>query len=131
MEDVTDAVFRRLWDELGISYTRFIRTTSPEHASAVRRMLLHAQDAGYIYKSFYEGRYCVYDNLYVTDNTEPIDCPLCGRPAACSLSARPSLIIGQDRSTRTCVTRWTWGTPPAEHRAGVLPRAPHRVKSLG
>ena len=32
-------------------------------------------------KTFYEGRYCVFDNLYVTDNTDPVDCPLCGRPA--------------------------------------------------
>ncbi len=32
-------------------------------------------------RRFYEGRYCVFDNLYVTDTTEPVDCPLCGRPA--------------------------------------------------
>ena len=79
--DRNSAVFRALWDELGISYTRFIRTTSGEHLRAVRRLLLRARDTGYIYKSFYEGRYCVHDNLYVTDNTDPVDCPLCGRPA--------------------------------------------------
>ena len=28
-----------------------------------------------------KGRYCVFDNLYVTDSAEPADCPLCGRPA--------------------------------------------------
>ena len=44
-------------------------------------MLLKARDAGYIYKKFYRGRYCVFDNLYVTDTTDPADCPLCGRPA--------------------------------------------------
>jgi methionyl-tRNA synthetase len=79
--DRYSAVFRNLWNELGISYTHFIRTTSPEHQRAVRRLLLRARDAGYIYKGFYQGRYCVYDNLYVSDSTDPIDCPVCGRPA--------------------------------------------------
>ena len=79
--DRYSAVFRNLWNELGISYTHFIRTTSPEHLRAVRRLLLRARDAGYIYKGFYQGRYCVYDNLYVSDSTDPVDCPLCGRPA--------------------------------------------------
>jgi methionyl-tRNA synthetase len=79
--DRYSAVFRNLWNELGISYTHFIRTTSAEHLRAVRRLLLHARDAGYVYKGFYQGRYCVFDNLYVSDSTEPIDCPLCGRPA--------------------------------------------------
>jgi methionyl-tRNA synthetase len=79
--DRYSAVFRNLWNELGISYTHFIRTTSPEHLRAVRRLLLRARDTGYIYKAFYQGRYCVYDNLYVTDTTDPVDCPICGRPA--------------------------------------------------
>ena len=79
--DRYSAVFRRLWNELGISYTHFIRTTSPEHLRAVRRLLLSARDNGYIYKGFYQGRYCVYDNLYVSDTTDPVDCPICGRPA--------------------------------------------------
>ena len=79
--DRYSAVFRNLWNELGISYTHFIRTTSLEHLRAVRRLLLRARDAGYIYKGFYQGRYCVYDNLYVSDSTDPIDCPVCGRPA--------------------------------------------------
>ncbi len=79
--DRNSAVFRALWNALGISYTHFVRTTSADHLRAVRRLLLRARDAGYIYKSFYEGRYCVYDNLYVSDNTDPVDCPQCGRPA--------------------------------------------------
>ena len=79
--DRNSAIFRVLWNELGITYTHFVRTTSSEHLRAVRRLLLRARDAGYIYKKFYQGRYCVHDNLYVTDSTEPADCPLCGRPA--------------------------------------------------
>jgi methionyl-tRNA synthetase len=78
--DRNSAIFRALWDELGISNTHFIRTTSADHLRAVRRLLLRARDAGYIYKNFYKGRYCVHDNLYITDSEEPADCPLCGRP---------------------------------------------------
>ena len=66
--DRNSAVFRGLWNELGISYTHFVRTTSTDHLRAVRRLLLRARDTGYIYKAHYQGRYCVYDNLYVTDN---------------------------------------------------------------
>jgi methionyl-tRNA synthetase len=45
----------------------------------VRRTMKHSPDA--IYKSKYEGRYCIYDNLYVSDTPEPVNCPTCGRPA--------------------------------------------------
>ena len=76
-------IFVELWKLLGIQYTHFIRTTSPQHARAVqnlvRRTRRHSPDA--IYKGKYEGRYCIYDNLYVSDTTEPADCPTCGRPA--------------------------------------------------
>jgi methionyl-tRNA synthetase len=76
-------IFLELWKLLGIQYTHFIRTTSPQHARAVqnlvRRTRRHSPDA--IYKGKYEGRYCIYDNLYVSDTTEPADCPTCGRPA--------------------------------------------------
>jgi methionyl-tRNA synthetase len=78
--DRNSAIFRALWDELGIGYTHFIRTTSSDHLRAVRRLLLRARDAGYIYKKLYKGRYCVHDNFYITDSEEPADCPLCGRP---------------------------------------------------
>jgi methionyl-tRNA synthetase len=78
--DRNSAIFRGLWDQLGIGYTHFIRTTSTEHLRAVRRLLLKARDAGYVYKSVYQGRYCIYDNLYITDSPEPADCPVCGRP---------------------------------------------------
>jgi methionyl-tRNA synthetase len=79
--DRNSRIFRDLWKLLGIEYTHFIRTTSPEHVHSVHKMIRRAQAAGYIYKGRYQGRYCVYDNLYVSDSTEPADCPTCGRPA--------------------------------------------------
>jgi methionyl-tRNA synthetase len=81
--DRNQKIFRDLWKLLGIQYTHFIRTTSVEHARAVqtlvRRTMQRTPDA--IYKAKYEGRYCIHDNLYVSDSREEANCPLCGRPA--------------------------------------------------
>jgi methionyl-tRNA synthetase len=81
--DRNQKIFLELWKLLDIGYTHFMRTTSTEHAIAVqklvRRTLRRTPDA--IYKARYEGRYCIHDNLYVSDSPEPADCPICGRPA--------------------------------------------------
>jgi methionyl-tRNA synthetase len=81
--DRNQKIFRELWKLLGIQHTHFIRTTSTEHARAVqtlvRRTMKRTPHA--IYKAKYEGRYCIYDNLYVSDSPEPADCQICGRPA--------------------------------------------------
>jgi methionyl-tRNA synthetase len=81
--DANEKIFRDLWKLLGISITDFVRTTSDDHARAVqtlvRRTLEKSPDA--IYKRRYEGRYCIYDNAYVSDTPEPANCPTCGRPA--------------------------------------------------
>ncbi len=81
--DRNQKIFRDLWRLLDIQYTHFIRTTSTVHARAVqnlvRRTLQRSPES--IYKKKYEGRYCIYDNLYVSDSPEPADCPICGRPA--------------------------------------------------
>ena len=87
--DKNEKIFRDLWKLLGITHTNFIRTTSPEHARAVqtlvRRTLEHDKklppEKRSIYKAKYEGRYCIYDNLYVSDSPEPANCQICGRPA--------------------------------------------------
>src|SRR6185437_1867198 len=83
------AIFQDLWKLLGIEYTHFVRTTSAEHARAVQALVRRtlerdrnrAPEARAIYKAKYEGRYCIYDNLYVSDSPEPANCPICGRPA--------------------------------------------------
>src|ERR1700675_2088036 len=81
--DRNQQIFRDLWKLLGISYTDFVRTTEPRHAVAVQNLVRRTQrvspDA--IFKRKYEGRYCIYDNLYVTDTPEPANCQICGRPA--------------------------------------------------
>lgn len=81
--DRNQKIFLELWKLLGIQYTHFVRTTETRHARAVqnlvRRTLRRSPEA--IYKARYEGRYCIYDNLYVSDTPEPANCPTCGRPA--------------------------------------------------
>ena len=86
--DRNQKIFVELWKLLGIQYTHFIRTTETRHARAVqnliRRTLAHDQglpaEKRSIFKRRYEGRYCIYDNLYISDTPEPADCPNCGRP---------------------------------------------------
>jgi len=87
--DKNQQIFRDLWKLLGITYTDFVRTTSKEHAHAVQTLVRRTLERDKalppekraIYKKKYEGRYCIYDNLYVSDTSDPEDCPICGRPA--------------------------------------------------
>jgi methionyl-tRNA synthetase len=73
-------LFRELWKLLDIRYSHFVYTDQPEHVESVQRMLLRAREAGYIDKRRYEGRYCVFDEMYVSEGSEPVNCPNCGRP---------------------------------------------------
>ena len=63
---VSDA-FRREWDELGIDYDFFRRTTDARHAKAVHEIFLRCQDNGAIYKDSYTGKYSVTDEMFVTE----------------------------------------------------------------
>jgi methionyl-tRNA synthetase len=91
-------LFIQLWKKLGISPVvypyenlgpeamRFIYTDHRDHFKSVRRMLLRARankvdGQEIIYKKRYEGRYCIFDEMYVAEGSDPIDCPNCGRPA--------------------------------------------------
>ncbi len=74
-------IFYTLWEQLEISYSHFIYTDRADHVQSVQRMLLRARANGYIDKRRYEGRYCVSDERYISDGTEPADCDICGRPA--------------------------------------------------
>jgi methionyl-tRNA synthetase len=87
--DKNEKIFRDLWKLLGITITDFVRTTSPAHAHAVQTLVRRtlerdknvSPETRSIYKAKYEGRYCIYDNAYVSDTPEPANCQICGRPA--------------------------------------------------
>ena len=84
-------LFVALWEKLGIpvkvypesdqNSLRFIYTDHPDHVTSVQRLLIRARENGYIFSQRYEGRYCVSDERYVSDNTDPVNCDICGRPA--------------------------------------------------
>ncbi len=77
--DRVASAFRRQWDELGIDYDDFVRTTEPRHARAVRWLFSLCKEKGAIYKGSYSGQYCPNCELYVNDAEPESPCPDCGR----------------------------------------------------
>ena len=81
-EDFAAAIsgeFRGLWDQLGITYDDFIRTTSERHKKGVQKLFAELRDRGFIYKGSYTGQYCVSDEAYI-DGPPGTICPDCQRP---------------------------------------------------
>jgi methionyl-tRNA synthetase len=70
--------FRGLWDQLGLTYDDFIRTTEERHKRGVQHLFATLRDKGFIYKGSYTGQYCVSDEAYV-DGPPGTVCPDCGR----------------------------------------------------
>ena len=68
--------FRTAWDDIGIQYSDFIRTTEERHKKAVREILQKVYDNGDIYFGSYGGNYCVGCERFLTDK-EIVDgkCP--------------------------------------------------------
>ena len=62
--------FRALWDQLGISYDQFIRTTDAAHKSGVRALIkrIHESSPDDFYQKSYEGWYCVGCELFKRDD---------------------------------------------------------------
>jgi methionyl-tRNA synthetase len=79
--DEISATFKNLWDEFGISYDKFIRTTDEDHMRGVQKAFEVMYEKGDIYKDFYEGHYCVSCETFFPE-TQLVDgefCPDCGR----------------------------------------------------
>ena len=76
--DEVAALFRALWDRMGLTYNDFIRTTEERHKEGVQKLFALLRDRGYIYKGSYTGQYCVSDEAYV-DVPPGAPCPECGR----------------------------------------------------
>jgi len=69
-----------LWKNLGISYDFFIRTTDQFHVEKVQEIFKRLYNQGDIYKSEYQGLYCVPCESFWTE-TQLVEgkCPDCGR----------------------------------------------------
>lgn len=80
LADITHKRFKELWEVLGISYDKFIRTTDEEHVEAVKEFWRRIRAD--IYKSKYVGWYCIPCEVFVPSSQigESENCPICGRP---------------------------------------------------
>ena len=59
--------FKEVWDNMGLDYDDFIRTTEPRHKKVVNYLLQKLYDTGDIYFSSYEGKYCLGCERFVTE----------------------------------------------------------------
>ncbi len=70
-------VYLETWRRLGISYDFFIRTTSPQHKRAVRKVLEGLFKKGVVYKGPYEGWYCIScESFYREKDLIENKCPI-------------------------------------------------------
>lgn len=72
----TAAGFKSAWDNLNVSYDRFIRTTDADHIAEVEEIITKIKDNGFLYEADYEGLYCVGHEAFITEK-ELVDglCP--------------------------------------------------------
>ncbi len=78
--------FTDAWKTLDIDYTNFVRTTEDRQTRAVQKFWTDLCEKGWLYKSAYEGWYCVHEETYYAESDlEKNDdgewvCPDCHRP---------------------------------------------------
>ena len=74
-------VIKNIWDLVGVSYDKFIRTTDEYHEKQVQKIFKKLYEKGDIYKGSYEGWYCTPCESFWTES-QLVDgkCPDCGRP---------------------------------------------------
>lgn len=77
--DNVAAEIRKIWDLMGASYDKFIRTTDDYHVRSVQHIFKKLYEKGDIYKGHYEGWYCTPCESFFTE-TQVTDCkcPDCG-----------------------------------------------------
>ena len=66
--DETAENFKKILADLSVEYTRFIRTTEPEHMAAAEEFWRRCEKNGDIYLAEYKGKYCVGCELEKTDS---------------------------------------------------------------
>ena len=69
-----------IWNLMGASYDKFIRTTDDYHEAAVQKIFDKLYEQGDIYKSAYEGWYCTpCESFWTESQLKDGKCPDCGR----------------------------------------------------
>ncbi len=70
---------KRIWDLMGTSYDKFIRTTDADHEKQVQKIFKKLYDQGDIYKGAYEGMYCTpCESFWTESQLKDGKCPDCG-----------------------------------------------------
>ncbi|MBR5523903.1 MAG: methionine--tRNA ligase [Clostridia bacterium] len=78
--DGTADTIKAVWDSMNVTYDRFIRTTDPDHVAVIQKIFKKLYDKGDIYKSAYEGKYCVpCESFFTPSQLVEGKCPDCGR----------------------------------------------------
>jgi len=78
-DKVTGMIYNT-YRRLNISFDKFIRTTDAEHKESVKKIFVKLYENGDIYKSYYEGLYCVpCESFYTPSQIKDTGiCPDCG-----------------------------------------------------
>ena len=78
--DGVAGTIKNIWDLMGTSYDKFIRTTDADHEKQVQKIFKKLYEQGDIYKGAYEGLYCTPCESFWTES-QLVDgkCPDCGR----------------------------------------------------
>lgn len=101
--DKAAAQIKAVWDSMNTTYDKFIRTTDTDHEAAVKAIFKKLYEQGDIYKSEYEGKYCVPCESFFTPS-QLVDgkCPDCGREVSDAKEEAYFLKLGkyQERLTR-------------------------------
>lgn len=78
--DNAAAQIKSVWNSMNTTYDRFIRTTDADHEAAVSAIFKKLYEQGDIYKSEYEGKYCVpCESFFTASQLVDGKCPDCGR----------------------------------------------------
>lgn len=75
--DTYAAKYRSTWEQLGLDFDEFIRTTQERHYRAVAKLFRAVKKSGSVYLGQYQGNYCVSCESYVVVGR---NCPDCGQP---------------------------------------------------
>jgi len=79
VDDVAKQI-KDIWDLMGTSYDKFIRTTDKEHEIQIQKIFKKLYDKGDVFKGEYEGLYCTpCESFWTETQLKDGKCPDCGR----------------------------------------------------
>jgi methionyl-tRNA synthetase len=80
LADTVAEEYQKLWNQYGIEYDQFIRTTENRHRIGATEIFKRVAEKGAIYKGEYSGWYCIHCNLFAPEGETRPNCEVCLRP---------------------------------------------------